>query len=166
MSMDHQEVMLLVLLDLSGAFDTINHEILLYVYLWFVSYLSNRKQHVHINNGISDYLILYVSWLYQVMASHLPSAHGYADDTQLYLSFKVNDSLSQDHSLMAVEACISDVCAWLIQNCLLINASKTEFLILGSHHQLSKISIDSITVGDSTSQPLGSRKCSQFGLLV
>lgn len=67
--------------------------------------------------------ILYVSRLYQVIASHLPSAHVYVDDTQLYrvyLSFRANDSLSGDCALAAVEACISDVCAWLIHNHLLI----------------------------------------------
>ena len=48
-----------------------------------------------------------------------------------------------------MKACISDVRAWLIHNRLLINDAKTEFL-------LSKISINSITVGDSTIQPLDS----------
>ena len=58
MSMDHQEVTLLVLLDLSAAFDTIEHKILLDVlgnnfgiidsaHEWFASCLSGRKQRVH-----------------------------------------------------------------------------------------------------------------------
>ena len=41
-------------------------------------------------------------------------------------------------------------------NRLLINDSKTEFLVVGSRRQLSKIAIDSITVGDSTIQPVNS----------
>ena len=100
--------------------------------------------------------ILYISRLYHVIANHLPSAHGYADDTQLYLSFRPNDRSSQDQAIASVEACISDVRAWLIYNRLLINDSKTEFLVVGSRHQLSKIAIDSITVGDSTIQPVNS----------
>ena len=100
--------------------------------------------------------ILYISGLYQVIANHLPSAHGYADDTQLYLSFRPNDRSSQDYAIASVEACISDVRAWLIHNRLLINDSKTEFLVVGSRLQLSKIAIDSITVGDSTIQPVKS----------
>jgi len=147
MSMDHQEVTLLVLLDLSAAFDTIDHEILFDVLEnnfglidsardWFDPYLSDRKQRVHINNNFSNDLslncgvpqgscmgpvlfILYVSWLYHVIATHLPSAHGYADDTQLYLSFRSDGTLSQDHALAVVEACISDVRAWLIHKRLL-----------------------------------------------
>ena len=58
--------------------------------------------------------------------------------------------------ICTIEAHISDVRAWLIYKCLLINDSKTEFLVVGSSNQLSKIAIDSITVGDSTIQPLDS----------
>jgi len=100
-----------------------------------------------------------------VITNHLPSDHRYADDTQLYLSFRPDGTLSQDHALAVVEACISDVRAWVIHNRLLINDATTEFLIIGFSHQFSKISIDSITVGDSTIQPLESVQ-SQSGLLV
>ena len=55
MSMDNQEITLLVLLDLTAALDTINHKILLTVlennfriigsaYDWFASYISDQKQ--------------------------------------------------------------------------------------------------------------------------
>ena len=84
-------------------------------------------------------------------------AHSYADDTKLYL-FYLN-TLSQDHSLVVVEACISDFRDWLIHNRLLISNAKTEFLIIGSGDQLSKISIDSNAVVEY-------RKCSQSGLVV
>ena len=185
MSMDRQEITLLALLDLSSAFDTIDHQILLNVIendfgiigsaqKWFAScLLSIQKQLVLINDRTSDdfhlscgvpqgssmgpiLFILYISRLYHVVTDHLPSAHGYADDTRLYLSFRPNGRSSQDHAIASVEACISDVRAWLIYNHLLINDSKTEFLVVGSCHQVSKIAIDSITVGDSTIQPLDS----------
>ena len=103
---------------------------------WFVSYLSGRKQRIVINDRKSDdfhwnycvpqgsclgpvLFILNISWLYHVIANHLPSAHGFADDTQL------DDSFSQDRALPAAEACIFDVRAWIIHNRLLINDSKT-----------------------------------------
>ena len=120
--MDRQEIMLLVLLDLSTAFDTINHQILLNVlgndvgiigsaHKWLLSYLTGRKQCVLINDRTSDdfhlncsvpqgscmgpiLFILYISRLYHVISNHLPSAHGYADDAQLYLSFRPNDRSS------------------------------------------------------------------------
>ena len=67
MSMDKQEVILLVLLDLSSAFDTIDHKLMLdtlefdfrvtgKALLWLKSFLSDRKQRVHIKKEFSkDY---------------------------------------------------------------------------------------------------------------
>ena len=93
---------------------------------WFASYLTGRKQRVLINDHTSDdfhlscgipqgscmgpiLFILYTSPLYHVIANHLPSAHGYADNTQLYLSFRPNGRSSQDQAIASVGACISDV---------------------------------------------------------
>ena len=67
LNMNQQRVTLLVLLDLSAAFDTVDHTILLnrlsrdfgitgHMYAWFESYLHNRFQSVSINSGISDKL--------------------------------------------------------------------------------------------------------------
>ena len=64
-NMNSQRASLLVLLDLSAAFDTIDHFILLNrlkynlgvsgtALAWFSSYLTNRKQHIHLNGSISD----------------------------------------------------------------------------------------------------------------
>ena len=50
----------------------------------------------------------------------------------------------------------ADLCAWLIPHGLSISDTKNELLIVSPHYQLSKISIDSITFGDSTIQPVGS----------
>ena len=65
LNMDKQHVTLLVLLDLSAAFDTIDHNILLgrlkskfgitdYALNWFSSYLSNRTQRVFLGGCVSD----------------------------------------------------------------------------------------------------------------
>ena len=64
-SMDHGGVKLLVLLDLSAAFDTVDHHLLLSrletklglsgtVLQWFTTYLANRKQQILINNTLSS----------------------------------------------------------------------------------------------------------------
>ena len=65
MNMDEQKVTLLVLLDLSSAFDTVDHQVLLErlrskfgvtgtALNWFASYLSGRIQHISVNGGTSD----------------------------------------------------------------------------------------------------------------
>ena len=117
LNMDQQEVTLLVLLDLSAAFDTIDHEILIDTLesefgvignplKWLKSFLSHRKQRVKIKQEFSTnftlscgvpqgsclgqvLFLLYVSQLFQIINKHLSSSHGYADDTQLYLSFSL-----------------------------------------------------------------------------
>ena len=56
--------------------------------------------------------------------------HIYADDTQLYISFKCKDPLE---SLIKLNMCISDIRVWMIKNKLKINDSKTEFIISDLH---------------------------------
>ena len=62
-SIDQHKVVLLVLLDLSAAFDSIDHELLINrlssrlglsgcVLDWFRSFLKNRSQRVKLDNGI------------------------------------------------------------------------------------------------------------------
>lgn len=58
---------------------------------------------------------------------HLPSAHTYADDTQLYLSFKPSNSSSEVKSVSAMPKCICDVRAWMREDQLMLNDGKTEF---------------------------------------
>ena len=175
--MDRQRVTLLVLLDLSAAFDTVNHDILLRrletlfritgtALQWFSSYLGNRSQRVVFGDGVSEsfYLAcgvpqgsclgpllftLYASKLFEVIKHHLPSAHAYADDTQLYVSFKPDCSASEAECFSAMEECIRAVRAWMIQDKMKLNDDKTEFLIIGTSQQLKKVRTDTLSVGDA-----------------
>ena len=52
--------------------------------------------------------------------------------------------------------CIADVRSWFIANRLMVNDAKTEFLIIGTHQQLEKISIESIIIDDTLIKPLES----------
>ena len=91
--------------------------------------------------------ILYVAGLFKIIDKHLPNAHTYADDTKIYHSFPPDTSLSQDAALNSVENCVADIREWMLSNRLLINYSKTEFIVIGSKQQMSKININEITVG-------------------
>ena len=93
---------------------------------WFDSFLSGRKQHIivgdktsdnfNLNCGVSQgscnwpiLFTLYVSRLFNIISQHLPSIHGYADDTQLYLSFRPCSIHSEINAVSMIEKCIADV---------------------------------------------------------
>ena len=130
------------------------------------TYLHNRVQKVGIDGLISNpfdlccgvpqgsclgpiLFIIYASKLCKIIDHELPSVHCYADDTQLYLSFKPN-STSQDQVLQAMENCIEKIRKRMIHDRMLINDSKTELILIGSKQQLAKLQPISISVGNST----------------
>ncbi len=177
-NMENQNVTLLVLIDLSAAFDTVDHGIVMDVLRskygicgpaleWHKSYLSNRKQCVNLGGIRSETSELqfglpqgsclgpvmftqYASTLFEVIHQHLDSAHGYADDHQLYVAFSPNSVTSQQCALSTMENCLLDVKSWMLEYKLKMNDGKTEFIVIGSRQQLEKIQFDSIRVGEAT----------------
>ena len=141
MNMENQKVTLLVLLDLSAAFDTVDHRILLdrlqfdfgisgSALNWIESYLSNRTQRIYIDGVLSSNLklksgipqgsclgplsfSLYASKLFKIVESHLPNTHRYADDTQLYITFRSGNHLEETTAITAMESGIADISQWL-----------------------------------------------------
>ena len=139
---DNQEIVCLVLLDLSAAFDTVDHTILLNrlherfgvtgtVLEWFKSYLRGRSQGVVVGNpyaggAISDpkclvrevlqgsvlgpiIFSLYTTPLGDICRYHHIKFQLYADDKQLYLSFKPTGECSQSECISRLENCILGV---------------------------------------------------------
>ena len=165
---------LLVLLDLSAAFDTIDHQILFdilehslgitnYALALMKSYLDGRQQYVQIEGVISEFaelacgvpqgsvlgpltLCIYMLPIGSIMRHHDIDFHSYADDTQLYVYF---DLSNPNVALDRMNLCISDLRIWIIRNNLKINDSKTEFLIITSSLLKQSFNDLNIMVGDS-----------------
>ena len=125
---------MLVLLDLSAAFDTIDHDNLFCILRKFVgicgnalklikSYFSNRTQRVQIDNVLSDFaniiggvpqgsvlgplkLCLYLLPLIAILRYHNIGYHVYADDTQLYVSFKWKQPLE---AISKLNSCLAEM---------------------------------------------------------
>ena len=185
-NMDSQKVTLLVLLDLSAAFDTVSLDILSEIFEhrfniknnvldWFQSYLTDREQRVYINKTFSEMYKLkvgvpqgscagpaaflgYLSSLYDIIETHMPNVGGYADDNQLYLAFKPSSQQEETEAINSMQECIADVRKWMLTHKLKINDSKTEFLMIGTKQQLEKVNITEIKVGDSLIKPVSSAR--------
>lgn len=156
-SIDHGDSVILALLDQSAAFDLIDHEILLnrlstqfgvtgVPLCWFESYLSGRLQSVCIKGVCSSpvplqygvpqgsvlgpvLFTLYISHLHEIANSFNLSDHYYADDVQLYQSFRANEKNAVYSTLSAA---ISEIKCWLSQNFLKLNEEKTDVILLSS----------------------------------
>ena len=143
----------LLLLDLSAAFDTVNHDILINrlsscflfsgtVLNWFSSYLSDRSQHVFCDGQWSDVFSMscgvpqgsvlgpmlysmYVSPISAIINCYNLPHHVYADDTCILTSFST-DCL---HNLYKFEECIDHVCDWFNWNRLKLNTAKTDLIV-------------------------------------
>ena len=134
--MNKQHVTVLVLLDVSAAFATVDHNVLLSrlhskfgisgtALEWFRSYLlkwkisacySPRKFISEFEFGLVTQgsclrpllFTIYASKLFDVIKVHLPPIYCYAVDSQLYESFSPNKSTGQFEAVTAIQHCVDD----------------------------------------------------------
>ena len=172
--LDKGAAVILVLLDLSAAFDTVDHSVPLYrmkcigfdgsALKWFESYLSGRMQYVTIQGQRSTprplkcgvpqgsvlgplLFLIYVLPLGRLIHAHDFPRHGFADDNQVYRAFyEISDILAVRSGCRRVEVCLSSIQAWLTKNFLKGNPAKTEIQLFGTPQRLIKLCIESLSV--------------------
>ena len=180
--MDKGNIVAVIQIDLSAAFDTIDHGILLKrleeryglgstVLTWFSSYLENRSYRVKVEDSLSpEFLLkygvpqgsllgpvlftLYVEPLEPIVKAFGLTIRLYADDSTIYLGFCPVEGWNG--SRRNIEDCLEAVRTWMIENRLMVNEDKTEFLILGKKSKTEKLEEDNdltIQLHGSTIRP-------------
>ena len=147
---------------------------------WFQSYLKNRTQAVNINGTISTHVPLkygvpqgsvlgpilftnYSSPIARIARKHGLPVYTYADDTQIYVSFNLNDRNDEMSARQRAEACILEIKSWMSVNKLKLNDDKTEFLIMTSRYNQRKICDHHIKI--DTSCILASKSARNLGIV-
>ena len=81
------------------------------------------------------------------------SFHQNADDTQLYISFSSSDS---SLALASLSHALDSVYSWFTLNRLSVNSNKTEYLLIGTQQQRSKVTDFSLSFHDTALVPVSS----------
>ena len=178
-TLDKSNNVFLIFLDLSSAFDLVDHPILLKrlseqfhindtVLHWFMSYLKDRSYSVKIGCSISNGVItlygvpqgsilgpilflLYVWEIENIAKLYGLEIHMFADDLQLYISF-VNTNIYDN--ITTIEHCLRHIKLWMSNNFLKINEGKTQLLIVSPKNSTNSMFSDlCVSFGGSTIFP-------------
>ena len=167
-ALDRKSMVILVMLDLSSAFDTIEHEVLLTrlehtfgitdkALAWLRSYLSERHQNVVVDSSMSaDYVLqcgvpqgsvlgpvlycMYTRPVCDIVARHGMQYHCYADDIQIYATVGRDQCIAA--ALLKIEACVVEVADWMVRNQLKLNKDKSQAIIFHTVKQSPHVPVD------------------------
>ena len=153
---------MLVLFELSAAFDTVDHALLPEALekrfgihgMTLTSYLTERTQTFHVGREWSTTFVVscsvyqgsmlgpmkfiaYTEDLAAVIEKRSVDLHLYADDGQLNVHLRINDVKA---ALQNMETCVGDVQNWCGSKRLQLNPSKTEDIWVGTSNSLNKLS--------------------------
>ena len=175
LDLDKGRHVLMAMIDLSAAFDTICHKKLAKLLeveygirgkalSWYKSYFENRTQFCKLDSFTSDTFDLtsgcpqgsvigpvafnlYTAPMSRIMEKYSVQYHKYADDLQVYISCRPSE-LSTCRAVL--EQCLSEIRSWMFRWGLKINDSKTEYIIFRNRSSTSTCEdINSINIGSS-----------------
>ncbi|CAB4030543.1 Hypothetical predicted protein, partial [Paramuricea clavata] len=160
-AMDEKKTTAMVLIDLSKAFDSNCHERLLQKLQnlgassssvdWFQSYLSDRYQVTRIGQSTSTSLLvkhgdpqgsILGPLLFTIYMNDLPkvvsncNVESYVDDTKTFISFSLSEA---DLDLSSLSQDLRNIAEWCCSNKLLINPTKTVFMIFGMEKSIKNL---------------------------
>ena len=172
---DSKNATVVLLLDLSAAFDTVDHNLLLTilekeiglhgtVLKWFKSFLTSRSQRTRLNNNISEEIYImfgvpqgsvlgpvlfniYIWSIYALVKSMGFSIFGYADDHQV-----LKQIVAKNQHVCLIEdlsLCFHKIKQWMTWYFLFLNGDKTQIIVCGPPDILSEIEIHGIFLDDN-----------------
>ena len=181
LALDEQRDVILIMLDLSAAFDTIDHSTLIgrlrhrfgitgLALNWLDSFLRGRTQRITIGSVVSRepqtllygvpqgsvlgpiLFSLYMSPLEDIITAHGLDCVIFADDTQLYVTCRSRTDYS---CIASIEACVDQIRLWMRSNMLALNESKTELLWFTSKHKKvsDRAPVTAVRVGEVSVSP-------------
>ena len=174
--MENQNVTAVVALDLSAAFDTVDHKILSSVLEhnfgledtvlnWLNSYLNLRSCKVNIEKEYSSeqnlsfsvpqgsctgaqLFNLYCITIQEIINPPL-NLHGFADNHTVGNKFKPGDCGKEERCMYELEKCAADLKVWVNENRLKMNNGKTDFILFGSKPQLDTCTTKTLNVNNT-----------------
>ena len=188
-AVDSHHHVIIVLLDLSAAFDTIDHQVLLQrvqdrfgitgtAFRWMTSYFHGREQCIIIHGVQSDWkrgncgapqgsvfgpmaFSYYSPPIEDIIKAHDLESMIYADDTQIYFCFNDNE---MSVATSRIEKCMADIRSWMVTNKFKLNDNKMEILHLTSRFIPSTHDAPFLRVGVDNVSPSSSAR--DLGIVI
>ena len=162
-NLDDGKITVLVLLDLSAAFDTMDHSGVISLLenwysisgnalRWFASYLMDQQQMVKVKKCVDEpfqtkygvphgsvlepFLFTLYTTPSKIFSRHNVCHHLYADDARIYITLSKSEP---EMSLALLQHCLFDVGHWMRSSKLKLNPDKTELLLFGTKLHRKKI---------------------------